>query len=370
MTETASGKWDFWIDRGGTFTDIVARDPQGRIRVAKLLSENREAYADAAIAGIRSLLGVAEGAPMPSGAIAAVKMGTTVATNALLERKGDRTLLLITRGFRDALKIGYQARPDIFAKKIVKPEMLYERVAEVAERVRADGTVEATPDLAAVRRDLQAAWNDGIRSVAIVFMHAWRFPEHERQVAALARDLGFPQVSASHEVSPLIKLVGRGDTTVVDAYLSPILRRYVDHVAKELGGDHAENAPRLMFMQSSGGLTAADLFQGKDAILSGPAGGVVAAVETARGESFGKVIGFDMGGTSTDVSHYDGEYERAFETEVAGMRMRAPMMRIHTVAAGGGSDREVRTGAVPGWSGVRPARTPGPPATAGADRLR
>ncbi|CAN5220958.1 hydantoinase B/oxoprolinase family protein [soil metagenome] len=332
MKQAATGKWDFWIDRGGTFTDIVARDPDGEIRIAKLLSENREAYADAAIAGIRKLLGLRSGEPIPAGAIAAVKMGTTVATNALLERKGDRTLLLITRGFRDALRIGYQARPDIFAKKIVKPEMLYERVAEIAERVRADGTVEIAPDLAAVRADLTAAWEAGIRSVAIVCMHAWRFPDHEKAIAALARGMGFPQVSVSHEVSPLIKLVGRGDTTVVDAYLSPILRRYVDRVAGELGDE-----ARLMFMQSSGGLTAANLFQGKDAILSGPAGGVVAAVETARIAGFGKVIGFDMGGTSTDVSHFDGEYERAFETEVAGVRMRAPMMRIHTVAAGGGS---------------------------------
>jgi 5-oxoprolinase (ATP-hydrolysing) len=328
----APGQWDFWIDRGGTFTDIVARDPSGNLRVAKLLSENPGVYRDAAIAGIRQLLGVNDGAPIPAGLIDSVKMGTTVATNALLERKGDRTLLLITRGFRDALKLGYQARAEIFAKKIVKPEMLYERVAEVTERVLVDGTVEAAPNLEAVRADLAAAWHDGIRSVAIVFMHAWRYPEHEQRVAALAREMGFPQVSASHEVSPLIKLVGRGDTTVVDAYLSPILRRYVDQVASELG-----DGPRLMFMRSSGGLTAADLFQGKDAILSGPAGGVVAAVETARSAGFDKVIGFDMGGTSTDVSHYDGEYERAFETEVAGVRMRAPMMRIHTVAAGGGS---------------------------------
>ena len=230
-----TGKWDFWIDRGGTFTDVVARDPEGKIRVEKLLSENSQAYADAAIAGIRRLIGVAAGAPIPPGTIAAVKMGTTVATNALLERKGDRMALLITRGFRDALKIGYQARPEIFARQIVKPEMLYERVAEVGERVRADGTVEAAPDLAAVREDLRAAWDAGIRSVAIVFMHAWRYPEHEKQVARLARDMGFPQVSVSHEVSPLIKLVGRGDTTVVDAYLSPILRRYVDRVAGELG---------------------------------------------------------------------------------------------------------------------------------------
>ena len=326
------GKWDFWVDRGGTFTDIVARTPAGKVRVTKLLSENRLAYRDAAIAGIRELMGISPDAPIPAEAIAAVKMGTTVATNALLERKGDRTLLLITRGFRDALRIGYQARPEIFAKKIVKPEMLYERVVEIAERVRADGAVEAAPDIEAARSKLQKAWDDGFRSVAIVFMHAWRFPDHEKQVAELAREMGFPQVSVSHEVSPLIKLVGRGDTTVVDAYLSPILRRYVDEVATDLG-----EGPRLMFMQSSGGLTAADLFQGKDAILSGPAGGVVAAVETAKLAGFGQVIGFDMGGTSTDVSHYDGEYERAFETEVAGVRMRAPMMRIHTVAAGGGS---------------------------------
>jgi 5-oxoprolinase (ATP-hydrolysing) len=332
MTVAPPGQWDFWIDRGGTFTDVVARGPDGNIRVAKLLSENPGAYRDAAIAGIRSLLGIAAGAPITSERIAAVKMGTTVATNALLERKGDRTLLLITKGFRDALKIGYQARPDIFAKKIVKPELLYERVVEVAERVRADGTVEQTPDLDAARRGLEAAWSDGFRSVAIVFMHAWKYPRHEDEVAALARKIGFPQVSVSHEVSPLIKLVGRGDTTVVDAYLSPILRRYVNEVTEELG-----EGPRLMFMQSSGGLTAADLFQGRDAILSGPAGGVVAAVETASLAGFTKVIGFDMGGTSTDVSHSEGEYERAFETEVAGVRMRAPMMRIHTVAAGGGS---------------------------------
>ena len=340
MAPTAAGKWDFWIDRGGTFTDIVGRNPEGRIVATKLLSEDRDAYRDAAIAGIRRLMGLASETAIPAERIAAVKMGTTVATNALLERKGDRTLLLITRGFRDALRIGYQARPHIFAKQIVKPEMLYERVAEVAERVRADGTVECAPDLAAVGTDLRAAWADGIRSVAIVFMHAWRYPEHEAAVARLARDMGFPQVSVSHEVSPLIKLVGRGDTTVVDAYLSPILRRYVEQVAGELGISNraaGTSSPRLMFMQSSGGLTDAALFQGKDAILSGPAGGVVAAIETARLAGFGKVIGFDMGGTSTDVSHYDGAYERAFETEVAGVRMRAPMMRIHTVAAGGGS---------------------------------
>ncbi|MDQ4060136.1 MAG: 5-oxoprolinase, partial [Pseudomonadota bacterium] len=334
---TAEAKWDFWIDRGGTFTDIVARRPDGALVAHKLLSENPEAYRDAAIQGIRDLLGVSKGGPIPAERINAVKMGTTVATNALLEHKGEPTLLVITKGFRDALKIGYQARPKIFAKNIIKPEMLYSRVLEVEERVRADGTVEKEPDLDAVRAGLEAARDTGIAAVAIVFMHAYRYPEHERRVAALAREMGFRQVSVSHEVSPLIKLVGRGDTTVADAYLSPILRRYVGQVAAELQQSRQASAPRLMFMQSSGGLTAADLFQGKDAILSGPAGGVVGCVETARMAGFRKVIGFDMGGTSTDVSHYDGEYERTFETEVAGVRMRAPMMLIHTVAAGGGS---------------------------------
>ena len=334
-TKTASEIWDFWIDRGGTFTDVVGRHPDGMLVPHKLLSENPEAYTDAAVQGIRDLLGLKAGEPIPPGRVGAVKMGTTVATNALLERKGERTLLLITKGFRDALKIGYQARPKIFARHIIKPDMLYERVAEVDERVRADGTVERTPDLGQVRRDLEAAKADGIAAVAIVFMHAYRYPEHERQVAALAREMGFAQVSVSHEVSPLIKLVGRGDTTVVDAYLSPILRRYVAQVDKDL--DARRSAARLMFMMSSGGLTAAELFQGKDAILSGPAGGVVGMAETGRQAGFDRLIGFDMGGTSTDVSHFDGEYERAFETEVAGVRMRAPMMLIHTVAAGGGS---------------------------------
>lgn len=363
--------WDFWIDRGGTFTDVVARRPDGGLIAKKLLSENPEAYRDAAVQGIRDCLGLARGEPIPAGTIGAVKMGTTVATNALLERKGERTALLITHGFRDALRIGYQARPKIFAKQIIKPEMLYERVVEVDERVRADGTIEQAPDLAAVRRELETLKRDGIKAIAIVFMHAYRFPAHEQAIARLAREMGFAQVSVSHEVSPLIKLVGRGDTTVVDAYLSPILRRYVAQVAEELGassslplqdpgGVHGEGhgrAPhpaalgghpppegkglgeqvRLMFMMSSGGLTAAELFQGKDAILSGPAGGVVGMVETGRAAGFSRLIGFDMGGTSTDVSHFDGEYERAFETEVAGVRMRAPMMLIHTVAAGGGS---------------------------------
>jgi len=374
-----SGAWDFWIDRGGTFTDVVGRRPDGTLTAHKLLSENPEAYRDAAVQGIRDLLGLKKGEAIPPGRVGAVKMGTTVATNALLERKGDRTLLVTTKGFRDALRVGYQNRPKIFARHIIKPEMLFERVVEVDERVRADGAIERAPDLAVVRVELKAALADGIKAVAIVFMHAYRYPEHEQTVAALARDMGFAQVSVSHEVSPLIKLVGRGDTTVVDAYLSPILRRYVAQVADEMSAGRATSSPppergrdrvgvmsaqadplpnpppfrgreqtgarggiaadniRLMFMMSSGGLTAAELFQGKDAILSGPAGGVVGLAETGREAGFSRLIGFDMGGTSTDVSHYDGEYERAFETEVAGVRMRAPMMLIHTVAAGGGS---------------------------------
>src|SRR6478672_9871302 len=330
-----NGQWDFWIDRGGTFTDVVGRRPDGTLKAHKLLSENPEAYRDAAVQGIRDLLGLARGEPIPAGRVGAVKMGTTVATNALLERKGDRTLLLTTKGFRDALRIGYQARPKIFAKHIIKPEMLFEQVFEVDERVLANGTIERELDLAAVRAELGRAKADGIKAIAILFMHAYRYPEHEQRVAKLARDMGFPQVSVSHEVSPLIKLVGRGDTTVVDAYLSPILRRYVATVDSEL--DAKRSGARLMFMMSSGGLTAAELFQGKDAILSGPAAGVVGMAETGREAGFSHLIGFDMGGTSTDVSHFDGEYERAFETEVAGVRMRAPMMLIHTVAAGGGS---------------------------------
>jgi 5-oxoprolinase (ATP-hydrolysing) len=384
--------WDFWIDRGGTFTDVIGRRPDGTLVAHKLLSESPEAYRDAAVQGMRDLMGLAAGEPIPAGRIGAVKMGTTVATNALLMRKGERTLLVTTRGFRDALKIGYQARPKIFARHIIKPEMLFERVLEVDERVRADGTVEREPDLAAVRAELVAALADGIKAVAIVLLHAYRYPAHEQRLAALARQMGFAQVSVSHEVSPLIKLVGRGDTTVVDAYLSPILQRYIATVAKELSTSDSEQSTspaaarpasppplagegqgggtqrggggtqrggggtqrngasatsgeivqrtddaRLMFMMSSGGLTAAELFQGKDAILSGPAGGVVGMAETGRAAGFSRLIGFDMGGTSTDVSHFDGEYERAFETEVAGVRMRAPMMLIHTVAAGGGS---------------------------------
>jgi 5-oxoprolinase (ATP-hydrolysing) len=340
--DRAQGLWEFWIDRGGTFTDVIGRRPDGALVTHKLLSENPEAYADAALAGIRHLLALKANEPIPASRIGAIKMGTTVATNALLERKGERTLLLITKGFRDALRIGYQARPKIFAKHIVKPDMLYERVVEVDERVRADGTVERDLDLGAVRHELIRARGDGLRAVAVVFMHGYRYSAHEQKVAALARELGFEQVSASHEVSPLIKLVGRGDTTVVDGYLSPILRRYVAQVANDLrvipspqGG--GERTTRLMFMTSSGGLTSANLFRGKDAILSGPAGGVVGMAETGRQAGFRRLIGFDMGGTSTDVSHFAGEYERGFETEIAGVRMRAPMMLIHTVAAGGGS---------------------------------
>ncbi len=338
--------WQFWIDRGGTFTDIVARDPDGKLHARKLLSENPGVYDDAALEGIRRFLDVGSGAAIPAGRIAAVKMGTTVATNALLERKGEPTLLVITQGLADQLEIGYQARPDIFARRIVKPDMLYTRVVEARERVRADGAIETALDMAALRVDLQAALDAGIRAVAIVLMHSYAHPEHERAAASLAREMGFAQVSASHEVSPLVKLVGRGDTTVADAYLSPILRRYVEKVSGALGGGGSSavglsvsdtNAARVMFMASSGGLKAADQFQGRDAILSGPAGGVVAVAETANRAGFDKVIGFDMGGTSTDVSHYAGEYERSFETEVAGVRMRVPMLRIHTVAAGGGS---------------------------------
>jgi len=330
-----AGQWQFWIDRGGTFTDIVARAPDGGLRTHKLLSDNPERYRDAAVQGIRDLLGLAPDDAIPPEAISAVKMGTTVATNALLERKGERTLLLITKGFRDALRIGYQNRPRLFERHIRLPEMLYEQVIEVDERFGANGEELAALDTESVRPGLEAALALGIRSVAIVFMHAYRYAAHEAQVAGLARRLGFTQVSVSHEVSPVMKLVGRGDTTVVDAYLSPILRRYVDRVAASLGPPSAR--PRLQFMQSNGGLTDAARFKGRDSILSGPAGGVVGMVRTAAMGGFHEVIGFDMGGTSTDVSHYAGDYERAFETTVAGVRMRAPMMQIHTVAAGGGS---------------------------------
>ncbi|MBV9190870.1 MAG: hydantoinase B/oxoprolinase family protein [Betaproteobacteria bacterium] len=323
--------WQFWIDRGGTFTDVVARRPDGGIVTHKLLSENPERYPDAALAGIRHLLGVADCAPIPGSQVDAVKMGTTVATNALLERKGDRTVLFITRGFRDALRIAYQNRPRLFDRHIVLPEMLYSKVVEVEERVGARGEMVLPLNVDKARADLRAAFAEGFRSIAIVFMHGYRFTEHESKVAELAKEVGFTQISVSHRVSPLMKLVGRGDTTVVDAYLSPILGRYVSQVASELDG------VRLFFMQSNGGLTDARRFQGKDAILSGPAGGIVGAARTSEMAGFDRIIGFDMGGTSTDVSHYAGVFEREFETLVAGVRMRAPMMSIHTVAAGGGS---------------------------------
>ena len=337
-------KWQFWIDRGGTFTDIVAKNPAGEILAHKLLSENPESYKDAAIQAIRDLMGVAQNTPIPVHLIDCVKMGTTVATNALLERKGDKTLLVINQGFRDALEIGYQNRKDIFARHILKPEMLYSQVVEVAARVRADGAIDKKFTQAAqddAKAKMQTAYNNGINSIAIVLMHAYKYPDYELTLKQIAQSIGFEQVSVSHEVSPLMKLVGRGDTTVVDAYLSPILRRYVKQVEDELNAgneaNQANNTCKLMFMQSSGGLTAANMFQGKDAILSGPAGGVVGATQTSQLAGFDNIIGFDMGGTSTDVSHFNGELERAFETEVAGVRMRAPMMNIHTVAAGGGS---------------------------------
>ena len=323
--------WQFWIDRGGTFTDFVIRSPDGKLTAHKLLSENPERYEDAALQGIRETLGIEGDAPLPDGIVEAVKMGTTVATNALLERKGERTLLAVTRGFADQLRIGYQNRPNIFARRIELPELLYESVVEIDERLSAEGDILTPLDVVDARESLQAAFDDGIRSVAICFMHGYRYHEHEAEVGKIARDIGFTQVSVSHEVSPLMKFVGRGDTTVVDAYVSPILRRYVDLIAAQTGD------ARLMFMQSNGGLADARFFQGKDSILSGPAGGIVGAAQTAHMAGFEKIIGFDMGGTSTDVAHYNGEYERAFETLVAGVRMRAPMMNIHTVAAGGGS---------------------------------
>ncbi|MFO7858906.1 MAG: hydantoinase/oxoprolinase family protein, partial [Ectothiorhodospiraceae bacterium] len=328
---TASGRWQFWIDRGGTFTDVIGRRPDGRMVMHKVLSEHPERYRDAALQGIRDLLGLAADDPIPADALDAVKMGTTVATNALLERRGEPTVFVTTAGFADVLRIGYQSRPDLFALEIRLPQQVYRQVIEVDERVSADGTVLKAPDADTVRDQLRAARAAGCTACAIALMHGDRYSAHEEQVAALAREAGFTQVSASHRVSPLMRLVGRGDTTVVDAYLSPVLRRYADQVAAELGDT------RLLFMKSDGGLTDARWFEGKDAILSGPAGGIVGCVETARMAGFERVIGFDMGGTSTDVAHYNGEFERSFETVIGGVRMRVPMMRIHTVAAGGGS---------------------------------
>lgn len=326
-----TGRWEFWIDRGGTFTDVVGRDPDGRLVTRKLLSHDPDRHRDAAVAGIRLLLGLGPDEPVPADRVSAVKMGTTVATNALLERRGEPTVLVITEGFRDALRIAYQNRPRLFDRRILLPEAVYERVIEVPERIDARGRTVRTLDRAAVAERLCAARDDGLSSAAVVLMHGYRHPDHEKAVAAEARAAGFTQISCSHEVSPLIKLVARGDTTVVDAYLSPILRRYVDTIAAELGGI------RLMFMQSNGGLREAAGFRGKDAVLSGPAGGVVGMARTSAQAGYDRVIGFDMGGTSTDVSHYAGEFERELGTEVAGVRMRAPMMNIHTVAAGGGS---------------------------------
>ncbi len=355
MTAETLKRWQFWVDRGGTFTDIVARHPDGSLTIHKRLSESPR-YQDAAIQGIRDVLGVPANAPIPAEQIEAIKMGTTVATNALLERKGDRVLFITTKGFRDVLRIGYQNRPNIFALHIVLPEMLYEQVIEVDERYSAQGE-----ELVAIASDtktqliasLQAAYDSGIHSCAIAFLHGYRYPNHEQQIAEIARAIGFSQISVSHQVNPLMKLVSRGDTTVVDAYLSPILRRYVEQVAAELGEGQSETlsplalpptetlrehlSPCLFFMQSNGGLTDARSFQGKDSILSGPAGGIVGAVQTCKRAGLAKIITFDMGGTSTDVAHYAGDYERVFETEVAGVRLRAPMMAIHTVAAGGGS---------------------------------
>ncbi|WP_405809312.1 hydantoinase B/oxoprolinase family protein [Streptomyces sp. NBC_01520] len=326
-----TGRWEFWIDRGGTFTDVVGRDPGGHLVTRKLLSHDPDRYRDAAVAGIRMLLGLGPHDPVPADRVAGVKMGTTVATNALLERRGEPTVLVITEGFRDALRIAYQNRPRLFDRRILLPEAVYDRVIEVPERIDAQGRTVKPLDRTAVARRLGEAGAEGIRSAAVVLMHGYRHPGHERTVADAAREAGFTQVSCSHEVSPLIKLVPRGDTTVVDAYLSPILRRYVEEVAAELSGI------RLMFMQSNGGLREAAHFRGKDAVLSGPAGGVVGMVRTSEQAGHHRVIGFDMGGTSTDVSHYAGEFERELGTQVAGVRMRAPMMSIHTVAAGGGS---------------------------------
>ena len=324
-------RWQFWIDRGGTFTDIVARKPDGSIVTHKLLSENPEQYKDAAVAGIRHLLGLKAGEPVTPALVECVKMGTTVATNALLERKGEPTLLVTTRGFRDGLRIAYQNRPRLFDRHIVLPELLYSAVVEADERVDANGDMVRPLDEALLKKELLAQYQKGLRSVAIVFMHGYRHCAHEVAAARIAREVGFTQISTSHQTSPMMKFVSRGDTTVVDAYLSPILRRYVEQVAAEMPG------VKLFFMQSSGGLTDAHAFQGKDAILSGPAGGIVGMARTAEIAGQPKVIGFDMGGTSTDVSHYAGAFEREFETQVAGVRMRAPMMSIHTVAAGGGS---------------------------------
>ncbi|MEM8871995.1 MAG: hydantoinase/oxoprolinase family protein, partial [Pseudomonadota bacterium] len=302
--------WQFWVDRGGTFTDIVAKAPDGALRTHKLLSDNPEIYTDAAVHGIRELLGLGKDDAIVPDQIEAVKMGTTVATNALLERKGEPTILLITRGLKDLLRIGYQNRPRLFDLKIELPDLLYADVVEVEERLDAEGGVITPLDGQAAMAALRRAYGQGYRSVAIALMHSYRFPEHEQKLGEMARQCGFTQVSLSHEASPLIKLVGRADTAVVDAYLSPILRRYVDQVAQALGTPQG-GCRRLMFMQSNGGLTDANIFRGRGAILSGPAGGVVGMVRTAEAIGCDKLIGFDMGGTSTDVCHYAGAFERS-----------------------------------------------------------
>ena len=325
------GQWQFYIDRGGTFTDIVAKTPQGQIIVHKLLSENPEQYQDAPIQGIKNIMGIAADEPIPTEQIEVVKMGTTVATNALLERKGDRLVLLITKGFKDALRIGYQNRPDIFAREIILPSMLYESVEEIDARYDAQGNELKSVDPQQVRQDLEAVYKTGIDCCAIVLMHGYRYTHHELQVAKIAEEIGFTQISISHQVSPLMKLVSRGDTTVVDAYLTPILRRYIDRITDQLPDT------QLMFMKSDGGLVSAEDFQGKDSILSGPAGGIVGAVQTSKRAGFKRIVTFDMGGTSTDVAHYAGEYERELDSEIAGARMRVPVLAIHTIAAGGGS---------------------------------
>ncbi len=328
---TSVKKWQFWIDRGGTFTDVVARDPDGNLHSSKLLSENSDQYQDAAIEAIRRLLNTPNDQEIDSSQIHSVKMGTTVATNALLERKGDRTLLVITKGFRDALKIGYQARPRLFDLEIILPEQIYEQVIEVEERIGPHGDVLVPLNVSSIKTQMEKAFHSGISSVAIITMHGYRYPDHEKKITKLAKEIGYDQISTSHQTNPVMKLVGRGDTTVVDAYLNPILLRYVEQMRAKLG------STPLYFMQSNGGLANAAVFKGKDAILSGPAGGIVGAVKTAQAAGYDKIIGFDMGGTSTDVSHFDGSFERTYETVVAGVRVRTPMMNIHTVAAGGGS---------------------------------
>jgi 5-oxoprolinase (ATP-hydrolysing) len=317
--------WQFWIDRGGTFTDVVALAPDGGLRTAKLLSVAPGQYDDAALEAIKRLRGLD---PAP---IAAVRMGTTVATNALLERKGAPTLLAITRGHRDALAIGHQARPDIFALNIVKPPLLHGACVEIDERMSASGEVLRPLDEAAARASLQAAFDAGWRAIAIACLHGHAHPDHEQRIAAIARAIGFTQITASHQVGATIRLVPRAWTAVVDAYLSPPLSAYVDTVSTGLPGVN------LSFMQSNGGLARPTHFHGRDAILSGPAGGIVGMAAAGLSSGDTRLIGFDMGGTSTDVSLYDGQFERASDVMIAGVPLSVPMLKIDTVAAGGGS---------------------------------